>query len=108
MHDLIEIDAADEEDGGEREHDEEAEPGGADTVVNVQGLRGGRGEKMDQGGASTTRRLRARWGRHGRQRAGPEGGGGRRREEGSKGGSGGSQAGPEGGNQAQNPLWMWI
>ena len=43
MHDLVEVDAADEEDGGEREHDEEAKPGGADAVVNVQGLRGRRG-----------------------------------------------------------------
>ena len=44
MHDLVEVDAADEEDGGEREHDEEAKPGGTDTVVNVQGLRGRREE----------------------------------------------------------------
>ena len=59
MHDLVEVDAADEEDGGEREHDEEAKPGGTDTVVNVQGLRGRREEGIrgDQGGASQGRRI---------------------------------------------------
>lgn len=44
MHHLVEIYAADKENGRERDDDQEAQPCGTHAVVHMQGLRGGEWE----------------------------------------------------------------